>query len=119
MTDNYTYRKFLKVRRYQMLFLYSLKYVRLAVKELWGDSADVIRIKENEIIVATGRLLNTDELSIIALYARVLPIFPTMQVKIHLGGSNVFGFGEGYDGFCNAAEWLCPLDPEPYKCIGD
>ena len=119
MTDNYTYRKFLKVRRYQMLFLYSLKYVRLAVKELWGDSADVIRIKENEIIVATGRLLNTDELSIIALYARVLPIFPTMQVKIHLGGSNVFGFGEGYDGFCNAAEWLCPLDPEPYKCVGD
>ena len=119
INDNYTYRKFLKVRRYQALFLYALKFLRQSVKILWGDNADIISLKENEVIVATGRRLNAHEASILGLYVRVLPVFPTVKVFVHMGHSNIFGFGDGQLGFCEQAEWLCPIDPEPYRCIGD
>ena len=30
----------------------------------------------------------------------------------------IFGFGTGWQGFCNVpdAEWLCPTDPHAYDC---
>lgn len=103
LTDDETYRKFLKVRRYQMLSLYDLQSLEEAIAIFWGSTARVIDAGAGRVVVAPGRELDSTERALLQIYPRVLPIAPGIRLRFHFGPTRVFGFGEGWGGFCE--EW--------------
>jgi len=100
ITDDETYRKFLYVRCYQMLSRYDLASLETCLRILWGDNAMVLAAGEGRIVIAPGRDLMQDEVALLQLFPRVLPIAPGIEVRFHFGPTRVFGFGEGWGGFC-------------------
>lgn len=108
ITDDDIYRRFLKVRRYQVLALYDLQSLTEAVKILWGDAASVMDARGGRVIVAPGRALTVVENALMPLYLRVLPIAPGIEMRVHYGSQRVFGFGEGWGGFCDT---MLPSEP--------
>jgi hypothetical protein len=103
LTDDEVYRKFLKVRRYQMLSLYDLPSLQDAVATFWGPQARVIDAGVGRVVVSPGRDLDSTERALLQIYPRVLPIAPGIRLRFHFGTSRVFGFGDGWGGFCE--EW--------------
>lgn len=101
INDDEIYRKFLKVRVYQIEKRYSVKSLNEALKVLWGDQASMLTAGQGKVIVTPGRELSDAEIALLQLYPRVLPIAPGIEVLFHFGPSNVFGFGEGWGEFCN------------------
>jgi len=99
--DDEVYRKFLKVRRYQMLALFDLATLNDSVKTFWGDQAKVIDHGRGRVVIAPGRPLTTDEEFLIQVYPRVLPVGLGIQIRFHFGALRAFGFGEGWGGFCD------------------
>lgn len=100
ITDDELYRKFLKVRVRQAAQLFSLESLEAAVIEFWGPDAKVMDANLGRIVIAPGRDLTGDEISVLQLYPRVLPVALGIEVRFHFGPTNVFGFGEGWGGFC-------------------
>lgn len=100
VNDDELYRKFLKVRRYQMLALFDIQSLEEAIRTLWGPKAWVVHWANGRVVVAPGRLLSEFELQFAKLYPRVLPVSPGIRVQFHYGTRDVFGFGEGWGGFC-------------------
>ena len=100
ITDDETYRRFLKARRYQMMALFDLASLTAAVRHLFGDQADVLSANNGRVVVAPGRDLTEGEIALIQIYPRVLPVAPGIRVRFHFGPLDVFGFGEGWGGFC-------------------
>lgn len=103
INDDETYRRFLKVRRYQMLSLYDLESLTEAIKIMWGSTAIVLDQGHGRVVIAFGKILSGAEKALLQLYPRVLPVAPGIQVRFHFGSLKVFGFGEGWGGFCD--EW--------------
>lgn len=100
ITDDEIYRRFLKARRYQMMALFDIASLTAAVRHLFGDQADVLSANNGRIVVAPGRDLTEGEIALIQIYPRVLPVAPGIRVRFHFGPLDVFGFGEGWGGFC-------------------
>lgn len=99
--DDNLYRRFLKVRRYQMMALYDLDSLQVAVKTLFGDEAQVLSAGIGRVVVAPGRELSSAELPLIQVFPRVLPVAPGITFRFHFGPSRVLGFGEGWGGLCD------------------
>lgn len=99
--DDDLYRRFLKVRRYQMMALFDIDSLTEAVQLLWGAQALVLAAGHGRVVVAPGRNLTDPEIALLQLYPRILPIAPGVLVRFHLGPFPVFGFGEGWGGFCD------------------
>lgn len=97
--DDEMYRRFLKVRRYQFLNLYDLTSLEDSLRILFGENAGVMHAGQGRVIVTPGRDLTPGETSLLALYARVLPIALGIRLRFHFGIRRVFGFGEGWGGF--------------------
>lgn len=107
ITDDETYRRFVKVRRYQMLRLFDLASLTAAVQTFWGGTATVLDAGHGRAVVAPGRALTEAEEKLLQLYPRVMPIAPGVVLRFHFGGTDVFGFGSGWGEFC-----------EPWEAIG-
>lgn len=100
INDDELYRKFLYVRRYQMLALFDLKSLEETLKIFWGDAARVLDSTNGKVTVTPGRALTIGEMQFIKLYLRVLPISPGIKTLVHFGEREIFGFGTGWGGFC-------------------
>jgi hypothetical protein len=99
--DDELYRKFLQVRRYQMMSLYSLDDLTAAIQIFWGETAWVIDAGHGRAVISPGRELTANERTFLQLYPRVLPIPMGVQARFHFFTNPIFGFGEGWGGFCD------------------
>lgn len=114
--DDEVYRGMLLARRYQMMGLYDIASLQAAARHIWGSTASVADSGGGEVVVATGRALNDFENRALPIAFRVLPIAPGVKALSSTIDGPVFGFGDGWGGFCEDAEWLCPTDPYAYSC---
>jgi hypothetical protein len=105
LQDDETYRKFLFVRRYQMLGLYDIDSLTEALQIFFGPTAMVLDAGNGRVVLAPGRDLTADEIALLSLYPRVLPIAPGIKAKFHFDTVPVFGFGEGWLGFCQPHDY--------------
>lgn len=120
INDDATYRAFLKVRRYQMLNLYDLESLTEAIQTFWGESATVLDAGVGRVVIAPGRELTATEVALLQLYPRVLPVAPGVRIRFHFGPVKVFGFGDGWGGFCEP--WVgegLPLETETGNTLTD
>lgn len=99
--DDELYRRFLKARRYQIMSYYDRESLKAALREIWGNTSMIMDSRNGRVVVAPGRDLTDAELGLIQIYPRVLPIALGIEVRFHFGPLNVFGFGNGWGGFCD------------------
>lgn len=116
ITDDEIYRGMLKARRYQVLGLYDIASLQAAARHVWGSTASVVSSSVGQVTLAPGRALTAFETMIVPVVFRTLPIAPGIKGMIHYGTGPIFGFGEGWGGFCESAEFICPTDPLTYTC---
>lgn len=119
INDDDLYRKFLQVRRYQMLAYFDRESLIEAIKIFWGDKAEIVYSSLGRVVVAPGRELTALEQSYIQLYPRVLPIALGIDVRFHFPSFPIFGFGAGWGGFCEGKGYdeLRPLQTESLEDI--
>ncbi|WP_377838692.1 DUF2612 domain-containing protein [Bosea sp. UC22_33] len=117
ITDDEVFRGFVKARRYQVLGLYDIASLQSAARHLWGNAASVISSRVGRVTLAPGRVLSDFEMALVPVAFRVLPIAPGIKGSVHYGTGPIFGFGEGWGGFCESAEFICPSDPHTYTCV--
>lgn len=101
LNDDELYRRFLKSRAYQASGLLGRADLEAAIRELFGPTGVLLHAGNGRIVVAPGRALTNDELDVIQLYPRVLPLAPGIEVRFHFESTYVFGFGDGWGGFCD------------------
>ena len=114
--DDEMYRAFLRARRYQTLGLYDADSLQAAAEHIWGDTVQIHNLGGGRVVVSPGRALSADETVMRQIAFRVLPIAPGIQALTSDATGPIFGFGDGWYGFCDDAVWLCPADPHPYDC---
>lgn len=101
ITDDELYRKFLLVRRYQMLSLYDIANLNEAIRIMWGETAMVLYANAGKVVIAPGRDLTSSEQALMQIVARIIPIAPGIRQRYHFGDElRVAGFGEGWGGIC-------------------
>ncbi|KAA0970800.1 DUF2612 domain-containing protein [Aureimonas fodinaquatilis] len=101
INDDELYRKFLRVRRYQIQAYFDRSSLNTAIRTLWGEQAMIMEHGRGRVILAPGRPLTTAEQAVVQLYPRVLPVPLGIAVRFHFGSLRPFGFGEGWGGFCD------------------
>lgn len=116
LTDDETYRRFLRVRRYQMRRLYDISSLQNAAQVMWGATARIHDGQPGTVVIAFGRALSDYEAAILPLALRVLPIAPGIRPLVHFGFGPILGFGQGWAGNCEGGEVLCPEFIDPYGC---
>ena len=116
ITDDEIFRGLVKARRYQVLGLYDIASLQAAARHIWGSAASVVSSRVGRVTLAPGRSLSEFETMLVPVAFRVLPIAPGIKGMIHYGTGPIFGFGEGWGGFCESAEFICPTDPNTYTC---
>lgn len=104
INDDETYRGFLLARRYQMLALYDRDSLTAALGHIWGPTAVVMDDGVGRVVMAPGRILTDADVALLQLVPRVLPVAPGIRQRFHFNAPRVFGFGEGWGGFCEAWE---------------
>lgn len=116
--DDEVYRGFLRARRYQILGLYDIQSLQDALKFIWGDAATAVESNGGRVVLSPTRDLTPQELKEVPLVFRVMPIAPGVKGLLYLNnGTNLIaGFGDGWGGLCENAEWMCPIDPHAYSC---
>lgn len=114
--DDEVYRNYLLARRYQALQLWDIESLQDAAAHLWGASASVVNMGGGRVAVSPGRSLTLAEQTELPLAFRVLPIAPGIKPHVSLNAGPVFGFGAGWAGLCESAEWFCPTPIDPYTC---
>lgn len=102
--DDEIYRGFLRARRYQILSFYDIESLTDALQAIWGPTATVLDAGLGRVVLAPGRALDDIETSMLQIVPRVLPVAPGIRQRYHFGAIKVFGFGDGWGGFCD--EWL-------------
>ncbi|MBY5682633.1 DUF2612 domain-containing protein [Rhizobium leguminosarum] len=100
ITDDEMYRKLLISRSYQMQSRYSIADLTAALQTIYGSSARVMAARHGRVVLAPFRPLTSAETAILQIVPRVLPIAPGIVTRWHFGTFKVFGFGEGWGGFC-------------------
>lgn len=103
MDDDEIYRKFLKVRRYQITKQFNRASLKASILELFGESAKIMASGNGEVVIAPFRELSSLEKTLLQLYPRILPLPLGVRVKFHFGSSQLFGFGFGFLGFCEGS----------------
>lgn len=118
ISDDEVYRAHLLARRYQMLGLFDVESLTTAMRTVWGPKAWIVDSHRGRIVLSPGRALDAEELRRCVLTLRILPIAPGIDVWMRLRTTPIFGFGDGWHGFCEtpAAEWMCPVKIDPYAC---
>lgn len=127
INDDETYRRFLKVRRFQMMQMFDIDSIEESAKILFGEQSMVASTRFGHVVIAPQRELTANEQRLIKIYPRVIPNAPGVEVHFHFPVGNIAGFGSGYYGFCEADEsgdeiegtfsnWLCPENVKPYEC---
>jgi hypothetical protein len=114
--DDEVYRGYLKARRYQAIQRYQFDDLMAAMAHVWGETTNAFTFRNGTVVVSPGRALNDREQRELPVALRVLPIAPGIRIDVHLYTGPVFGFGEGWTGFCEDAQWLCPEPIDPYAC---
>lgn len=94
------YRKFLKVRSYQMEARFDISSLTDCMKILFGNTATVLDAGHGRVVLAPGRGLTDTEIALLQLVPRVLPVAPGIETRFHFDEVKVFGFGTGWGGFC-------------------
>lgn len=102
ITDDEVYRSLLISRSYQMQALYSWADLTTAIQAIFGPQARIMDAGHGEVVIAPLRALTDLETAIIQVIPRVLPIAPGIVTRWHFGVRPVFGFGDGWGGFCEA-----------------
>lgn len=102
ITDDEVYRSLLISRSYQMQALYSWADLSAAIQAIFGAQARIMDAGHGEVIIAPFRALTDLETAIMQVIPRVLPIAPGITTRWHFGTRPVFGFGDGWGGFCEA-----------------
>jgi len=105
LSDDEMYRKFLMVRRYQILCLYDIDSLTEAIQIFWGPTAMVLDHGHGRVVIAPGRELTGAEKAVLPLYPRVLPIALGIKVRFHFGTIPVFGIEAGWIGFCQPYDY--------------
>lgn len=100
INDDEMYRAFLRVRRYQILAFFDIQSLTDSIQTLWGETAMVLDAGKGRVVIAPGRPLSVEEESVLQLVARVLPVAPGIVTRFHFDDVKVFGFGDGWGGFC-------------------
>lgn len=118
LTDDEVYRRFLKVRRYQFTKQFDLTSFESCLRILFGNSASVIYSGQGRIVIAPGRDLSESEMLLLQLYPRVLPVALGIEIRFYFGDPRVFGFGEGWGGFCETDEELSLSTSNAGKIFG-
>lgn len=113
--DDEVYRGYLKARRYQALQRYQIEDLLAALSNIWGPTGNVLSSGYGVVVISPGRALTDREQRELPLALRVLPTAPGVRVDVHINTGPVFGFGEGWAGFCEG-QWLCPQQIDPYAC---
>jgi hypothetical protein len=116
ISDDEGYRAHLMARRYQMLGLYDEESLIEAMRSVWGATAWAPAAGFGEVVLSPGRALSAAETSMLSITLRVLPIAPGIRMSLWLGDADIFGFGDGWGGFCTTAQFLCPIEIDPYSC---
>jgi hypothetical protein len=99
--DDDLYRRLLKARRYQFLRRYGISDLTAALREIYGLTATILDAGHGRVVLAPLRELTQGEKNTLQLVPRVLPIAPGIRTRFHFGLFPVFGFGDGWVGFCN------------------
>ncbi|WP_100959019.1 DUF2612 domain-containing protein [Bosea sp. FBZP-16] len=115
--DDEVYRRYLRARRYQMLGLYDIASLQTAIRQVWGETAQVADAAVGRVILSPGRVLTAAETAQLPIAFRVFPIAPGIKAYMHIGTGPIAGFGAGWAGFCEDASWLCASDPHTYFCV--
>lgn len=100
LNDDEIYRKFLQVRVYQYTNRVDLESLEAALRVFFGPTAYVLYSGQNRVVVSPGRDLTDSEVLLLQLYPRVLPLALGVEIRFHFGEQRVFGFGDGWGGFC-------------------
>jgi hypothetical protein len=103
ITDDEVYRALLISRAYQMDSRYSWADLTTALQAIYGPQARIMAAGHGQVVLAPMRELTDLEAAIMQVVPRVLPIAPGMTTRWHFGTFAIFGFGEGWGGFCE--EW--------------
>lgn len=101
--DDDLYRRFLKMRSYQMQKRFGYDDLTKALQEMFGPTARILDSGNNQVVLAPMRELTEAEIGVLTLVPRALPIAPGIVSRWHFGTFAIFGFGEGWGGFCE--EW--------------
>lgn len=104
ITDDEVYRGLLVARSYQMQARYSIADLTAALQAIYGPTARVLDAGHGRVVLAPFRELTPAETALLQIVPRALPIAPGIVSRWHFGTFKVFGFGEGWGGFCE--EWL-------------
>ncbi len=115
INDDEVYRGFLSARRYQMMRLYDRDSLTDALQSIWGATAWVMDDGNGRVVLTPGRDLTASERVLLQIVPRVLPVPLGINQRYHFGPNRVFGFGEGWGGFC---EEYAP-DGLPFMTEGD
>ena len=98
--DDEIYRGLLRVRVRQYLARYDHATLLACMRDLFGDTAEVLHHGQGRVVLAPGRDLTTDEIALLQVYPRVLPIAPGIVTRWFFGQTDrVAGFGDGWLGF--------------------
>lgn len=116
LDDDETYRGYLLARRYQARQLWDIDSLQAAVEHIWGDTATAISMGGGRVAIIPGRPLSNLELVQLPVAFRVLPIAPGITPYISYNSGVVFGFGDGWGGLCESAQWFCPQEFDAYSC---
>ncbi|MEZ2132406.1 MULTISPECIES: DUF2612 domain-containing protein [unclassified Sinorhizobium] len=104
INDDEMYRRLLIARSYQMQSRYGLADLTAALQAIFGPTAAVLEAGHGRVVLAPLRELTEAETAILQIVPRVLPIAPGIVTRWHFGTFLVFGFGEGWGGFCEKRE---------------
>lgn len=111
INDDELYRKFLFSRIRQAVGDFSNDSLSAACRDLWGPTGVLLGYGHGRVVVAPGRDLTADELGVLQLYPRVLPVAPGIEVRFHFGPTDrIFGFGDGWGGLCGVDTY--PIETE-------
>lgn len=120
ISDDDIYRAMLKCRVRQVRGDFNLESLNYCIRELFGPTARVVHTGQFTVTVAPGRELSVVEQEMLQVYPRVLPVAMGVRLMFHFDNAPVFGFGEGWGGFCDVAgddsPWLCPVEINVYDC---
>jgi hypothetical protein len=116
LDDDETYRSYLLARRYQARQLWDIDSLQAAVEDIWGPTATVVNMGDARVAVQPGRPLTSLETIQLPVAFRVLPLAPGISPFISYASGKIFGFGTGWGGLCENANWLCPQELDPYNC---
>lgn len=99
-TDDDLYRGFVKARRWMVFGEYAHDGLAQSVRDVFGNQAAILEDGGGVVKVTANRLLSSTEIAIAGLYEQCLPIGPGVRLELYHSKGPVWGFGDGWAGFC-------------------